>query len=100
MPKIFFVWHEIIFEKFACNLKIGLYNADIITTEETMNEMLILESLNDCKTRNDVENLWTATYLQYRDNAWKVWKHFEERRSEVIHTVQVFSESYKANGWD
>ena len=88
------------FQKPIDFLEFRAYNTDMITMEQMMNEMLILESLNDCKTRNDVENLWTATYLQYRDQAWKVWKHFEERRSEVIHTVQVFSDSYKANGWD
>jgi hypothetical protein len=67
--------------------------------EQMMNEMLILESLNDCKTRNDVENLWTATYLQYRDEAWKVWQKFEDRRDKVLPSPNNFSPTY-AGSWD
>ena len=68
--------------------------------KKMMNETKILENLNNCKTRQELEILWTNTYLAYRQDAWKLQKHFEERRSEVVHTAQVFSESYKANGWD
>jgi len=64
-----------------------------------MNEMLILENLNDCKTRNDVENLWTATYLQYRDEAWKVWQKFEDQRGKVLPSPNNFSPTYTGS-WD
>lgn len=65
-----------------------------------MNEIEILETLANCKTRNELESLWTKTYLVYRQDAWKLQKHFEERRSKVVNTVQQFSEAYRANGWD
>lgn len=65
-----------------------------------MNEIEILQNLSNCETRTQVESLWTDTYLKYRNDAWKLWNHFEEQRGNVTHTAQVFSKSYKANGWD
>jgi hypothetical protein len=68
--------------------------------KEMMNEIEILETLANCKTRRELESLWTKTYLTYRQDAFKLQKHFEERRSEVVNTAQQFSEAYRANGWD
>lgn len=65
-----------------------------------MNEIEILENLSKCENRTDIESLWTETYLKYRNDAWKLLKHFEEKRDEVSQDVQTFSEAYRANGWD
>ena len=59
-----------------------------------------IEKLDACKTRAELENLWTETYLKYRGDAWNVWHLFEAKRKTVIHAPQVFSETYKSYGWD
>ncbi len=65
-----------------------------------MNEIEILENLDKCENRIQLESLWTKIYIQYRNEAWKLWNHFEEKRGEVAHAKQAYSEAYKANGWD
>lgn len=65
-----------------------------------MNTIKILEKLAGCKTKMEVENLWTKTYLENRGQAYTLQNHFDEKRFEVASPIQVFSEAYKANGWD
>ena len=57
-------------------------------------------SLDACVTRTQVEALWTKVYITYREEAWKIWKLFEEKRRTVINTPEVFSEELKSYGWD
>jgi hypothetical protein len=66
-----------------------------------MDTLKILEKLDACKNRAELETLWTQTWLAYRGEADKVLSpYFEKRRGEVEHTLPIVPECYKSYGWD
>ena len=61
----------------------------------------IIEKLDACKTRAEVENLWTATYFADSKIANSMADHFNQKRFSVEQTAWMATpESYKSYGWD